>query len=234
MIFPTMLSNASEHFATLFLSLSVGLGCVFFSLPIAIPIGWILAKKSFPAKSLLSTLVLIPVVLPPVVTGYLLLSFFGNEGVFGEWLKLFGVFVPFSRAAAIIAAMIVGLPFFIMGARHAFEGVDSHYEDLAYTFGYSPWQTFFRITLPLALPGIGAGAVLSFARALGEFGATAIFAGSIPGETRTLSLAIYALLDDPDGEIKGRSLVFLSVSLALLTLICYEALNQWQRRRLEV
>jgi molybdate transport system permease protein len=215
------------------LSIQVGLWCAVLGFVPAVFLGWVLARKSFPGKSLLGTLVLAPIVMPPVVTGILLLKFFKNSGPVGRALSAFGVSVPFSLLGVIIAALVVGLPFYVMSARNAFEAVDKRYEEVSYTLGYSPRRTFLKITLPLAIPGILAGALLAFARALGEFGATAVIAGNMEGKTRTLSLAIYTVLESVDGDATMYRLLWISLVLALGALVIYDLMSRWQRRRLE-
>lgn len=216
------------------LSLIIGAWCAALGLPVALPLGWLLARKEFPGKAVVSALCLAPVVMPPVVTGFLILRGLGARSTVGQLLAEIGISVPFSMAGAVLAAFVVGLPFFVMGTRGAFEAVDPRLEDLSRSLGVPPLATFLRVTLPLALPGIAAGALLAFARALGEFGATAIVAGNVEGETRTIALAIYTLLEAPSGEAAIRTLVAWSLALALVTLVGYEALMRWQRRRLEL
>lgn len=215
------------------LSLKVGAWCTVLGLPIAVGLGWILARCQFPGKALLSTVCLTPAVLPPVVTGFILLRTFGVNAPLGELLAAFGLKIPFSLTGAVLAALVVGLPFYILGARTAFEAVDPRLEELAQSLGHSPCRTFVKVTLPLALPGIAGGAVLAFARGLGEFGATAVVAGNMEGKTRTIALAIYSLLESPHGEALIRQLVWLSLAIAFATLLAYEGLIRWQRRRLE-
>ena len=207
------------------LSIQVGLWCVILGLPVALPLGWLLARVHFRGKSVVTTLVMAPVVLPPVVTGFLLLRFFGASGL--------DLPVPFTMAGAVIAAFVVGLPFYVMAARSAFEAVDPRLEEVSKSLGHPPLKTFARVTLPLAAPGIAAGAVLAFARGLGEFGATAVIAGNMEGETRTLALAIYTALESIDGEPQVRALVITSVLIAFATLAAFEGLTRWQRRRLD-
>jgi molybdate transport system permease protein len=216
------------------LSLRVGLWCAALGLPVALSIGWLLARREFPGKSLLSTLCLAPVVLPPVVTGFLILRALGSRSALGSWLQSIGIGVPFTLTGAVIAAFVVGLPFYISGARAAFEAVDPRLEDLAHSLGMPPWRAFLRVTLPLALPGIASGAVLAFARGIGEFGATAIVAGNMEGRTRTIALAIYTLLESPDGDDGITTLVWISLGIAFATLVAFELLTRWQRRRLEL
>lgn len=198
----------------------------------AVAIAWMLARWNFPGKSLLSGLVMAPLVLPPVVTGLVLLRVFGRGTPIGATLAALGLPVTFSLTGAVLSAFVVGFPLYVMTIRTAFEAVDPRYEEVSATFGVSPWQTWRRITLPLATPGIAAGIVLAFARGLGEFGATAIVAGNMEGQTRTVALAVYALLDTPDGESATRILLAASVAMSFAALAGFEALNRWQRRRL--
>ena len=216
------------------ISIKIGVCCVLIGLPIAVPLGWVLARKSFAGKSLLATLCMAPVVLPPVVCGFLLLTWLGGDSFLGRLLSGIGLQVPFTFAGAVLAALVVGLPFYIMGARAAFENVDPQYEDIARTCGKTPWQTFVRVSLPLAMPGISAGALLAFARAFGEFGATVVVAGNLEGETRSIALAVYTLLESPDGMSEIWNLVGVSLGLAFVALMLYEVLMRWQRRRLSI
>lgn len=197
----------------------------------AVALGWLLARHDFPGKTVVSTLVLAPLVMPPVVTGFLLLTLLGRQGPLGSLLASLGIAVPFTLLGATIAALIVGLPLYVLAARGAFEAVDPLYEELSWTLGAPPRQTFLRVSLPLALPGIAAGAVLAFARALGEFGATVVLAGNVEGSTRTIALAVYTLLETPEGRETTWILVGSSVVLSLLALAGFEALNRRQRRR---
>lgn len=216
------------------LSLQVGAACALLGLPPALAIGWLLARRRFPGKALLSAAVLAPMVLPPVVTGLLLLDLLGRRSLVGGAMADLGLPLSFSTAAAVLAALVVGLPLYVWSARAAFEAVDPRYEEVSLTLGVPPRQTFLRVTLPLALPGLAAGAVLAFARGLGEFGATAVLAGNIEGETRTIALAVYTLLEQPDGSGATRPLVVASLVLSVLAMVGYELLVRWQRRRLEV
>ena len=213
------------------LSLLVALTATMLALVPAIALGWVLARKDFVGKSLVSTLVLAPLVIPPVVTGFLLLWLFGAHGPAGRALALLGMQVPFSWVGAVLAAFVVGFPLFVMSVRGAFEGVDARFEDLARSLGAPPRRTFFRVALPLALPGVGAGMVLAFARALGEFGATIVLAGNAEGETRTIALAVYTLLESPGAQRGVWILVGASVALSFLALGGYEILSRRQRAR---
>ncbi len=198
----------------------------------ALFLGWLLARKRFRGKALLSTALLTPLVLPPVVTGYLLLWLFGRNGPFAAPLEAMGLQIAFSQWGAVIAAGVVGFPLLIIMTRNAIESVDSRYEQLAETLGMHPLKAFLKVTLPMALPGVLAGCVLAFARALGEFGATAMLASDVPGETRTLALAVYALYEQPGGAGAAHVLVGISVALCLIALIGYERLTAAQQQRL--
>jgi molybdate transport system permease protein len=215
------------------LSLGVALVALLVSLVPAIAAGWFLARREFLGKSLVSTALLIPMVLPPVVTGYLLLGAFGRNGPLGGLLDAVGLQVAFTRWGAVVAAAVVGFPLLVLSVRLAIESVDPRYEQLAETLGQTPLGAFWRVTLPMALPGLAAGCVLAFARGLGEFGATAILASDVPGETRTLALAVFALYEQPGGEAAARTLVWISIALCLVALIGYERLSRAQRRRIE-
>ena len=216
------------------LSIEVAAASTLLSAPPAIALGWLLARRRFFGKTMVSALVLAPMVLPPVVTGLLLLDVFGRSAPLGKWLADHGMPLSFSLAGAVLAALVVGLPLHVMAARTAFEVVDRRYEEVSRTLGVSRARTFLRVTLPLALPGLAGGAVLAFARALGEFGATVVLAGNDEGKTRTIALAVYSLLDDPKGEAAARALVVASALLSVAALAGYELFNRWQRRRLEL
>jgi molybdate transport system permease protein len=198
----------------------------------ALWLGWILARKDFVGKSVLSTVALIPLVLPPVVTGFILLSLLGTQSPLGSWLAELGVPVPFTLLGATVAALAVGFPLYVISVRNAFQTVDPSYEAVAWSLGVRPRPTFLRVTLPLALPGIAAGAVLAFARALGEFGATVVLAGNVEGSTRTIALAVYTLLESPRGRESIWFLVVASILLSLLALLGFETLSRHQRRRM--
>ncbi len=215
------------------LSLIVGGWCVLVGAPIAILLGWLLARGSFRFKPVVSSVLLVPLVLPPVVTGLLLLDLFGRSSPVGRALAALGVRVPFTLAGAVVAALVMGLPLFVLSARSAFEAVDPRFDELARSLGMRPWRAFFKVTLPLALPGIGAGALLAFARALGEFGATAVLSGNLEGRTRTIAMAVYTLLDASHGGREVRVLVVSSLLISLVALAGFEALVRWQHRRLE-
>jgi molybdate transport system permease protein len=214
------------------LSLLVGLSAVVLGLAPAIGVGWVLARKHFRGKTLVSMVFLAPLVVPPVVTGFLLLELMGRNATLGALFAALGIPVSFSLFGAVIAALVVGFPLYVVAVRGAFEAVDHRYEELSWTLGVPRAPTFRRVSLPLAMPGIAAGALLAFARALGEFGATVVLAGNVEGETRTIALAVYSLLESPSGRGGTWTLVIASLLLSFGALVGYEALSRRQRRRL--
>ncbi len=216
------------------LSLVVGLAAAALGLLPATAAAWLLARGHFRGKSIVSALVLTPLVVPPVITGLLLLELFGRASPVGGALAAVGLPVPFTLLGAVLAALIVGFPVYVMAIRGALESVDPRYEEVSLSLGVPPARTAWRVTLPLAFPGIVAGVVLAFARGLGEFGATAVVAGNMEGRTRTIALAVYALLDAPGDDPRVWQLVVASVALSVAALVGYEALGRWQRRRLEL
>ena len=210
------------------LSLRVSVVATAVALPFGIAIGWLLARKDFWGKALVDGIVYLPLVLPPVVTGYLLLISFGRRAPVGAFLAdHFGIVFSFRWTGAALACGIMGFPLMVRPIRLALEAVDRRLEDAAATLGAGRLLVFATITLPLALPGIIAGAVMCFARALGEFGATITFVSNIPGETQTISAAIYTLLQAPDGEGPAGRLVLLAIVLALAALL----ISEWFARR---
>ena len=223
-----------DPYSAIQLSVIVGLLCVLAGFPVALILGWILARRNFKGKSILTLIIFAPLSLPPVVTGLLLLNILGREAVIGKFFLSVGLPLTFSLTGAVIASFVVGLPLYVMMIRSAFEAVDKRYEEVAFTLGLSPIKIFFKITLPLAIPGILAGAVLAFARAMGEFGATSIISGNIEGETRTISLALYSLLDSTKGMDAGRTLILFSLALSFISLIAYEYLINLHKKRLEL
>jgi molybdate transport system permease protein len=223
-----------DTYSAIKLSVIVGMTCIIAGFPFAVFFGWLLARKNFIGKSIVSLFIFLPLSLPPVVTGLLLLQYLGRESLLGRFFLSMGIPLTFSLTAAVIAAFVTGFPLYVMMIRSAFEAVDKRYEEVAQTLGLSSFQIFLKITLPLALPGVLAGAVLNFARAMGEFGATSIIAGNIEGETRTISLALYAMLESPDGMDSGRNLVLISIAISFLSLVCYELLLRWHRKKLEI
>jgi len=215
------------------LSLKVSGLAVLFCLPVGLATAWVLARCSFPGKSLLNGIVHLPLVVPPVVIGYLLLVTFGRNGVIGRWLwEIFGVSLAFTWQGAAVAAGVMAFPLMVRAIRLSVEGVDRGLEDAARTLGAPRWWVFVSITLPLVMPGILTGIILAFARSLGEFGATITFVSNIPGETRTLPLALYSLTQVPDGETGAMRLVIIAISLALVALIASEVLARRVARRI--
>jgi molybdate transport system permease protein len=210
------------------LSLKVGFWSTLFSLPVGFALAYLLARRDFPLKSLVNAVVYMPLVLPPVVTGMLLLLFFGTRGPGGRFLEeVFGITIAFRWTGAALAAAIMGLPLMVRAMRLSIEAVDRRLELAARTLGASRWRAFFTITLPLSLPGIIAGAVLSFAKSFGEFGATITFVSNIPGETQTLPIAIYSFLQSPTGEGPAIRLAILSVVVSMIAIVGAE----WLERR---
>jgi len=215
------------------LSLKVSTLAVICSLPLGILMAWILVRCDFPGKALLDSVIHLPLVLPPVVVGYLLLVAMGRRGFIGEWLyQWFGFSFAFSWRGAALASAVVAFPLMVRAIRLALEAVDTRLEQAARTLGAGRWRVFFTITLPLTLPGIIVGTVLGFARSLGEFGATITFVSNIPGETRTLPLAMYTLIETPGAEGAAARLCVIAVVLALASLLVSEWLARWGRKRL--
>jgi molybdate transport system permease protein len=215
----------AESWEIVLLSLKVGAVAVAATMPFAFLIAWLLARGRFPGKVLLDGIVHLPLVLPPVVTGWLLLLAFGTQGpagrFFAEWL---GITFMFRWTGAALAAAVMALPLMVRAIRLSIEAVDRRLESAARTLGARPARVFFTITLPLSIPGLLAGAVLGFARSIGEFGATITFVSNIPGETRTLPLAIYGALQVPGGEAEVMRLAIISAVLSLAALIVSELL----------
>lgn len=215
------------------LSLKVSTVAVIISLPFGIFMAWLLVRVRFPGKSLLDSIIHLPLVLPPVVVGYLLLISMGRRGFIGEWLyDWFGFSFTFSWRGAALASAVVAFPLMVRAIRLALEAVDQRMEQAARTLGASPIRVFFTITLPLSMPGIIAGIVLAFARSLGEFGATITFVSNIPGETRTIPLAMYTLIETPGAEMDAARLCVIAIILALVSLMASEWLTRWGRKRL--
>ena len=207
------------------LSLWVSGWSVAASLPLGILAAWVLARLRFPGKNLLDGLFHLPLVLPPVVTGYLLLVLLGRNGLIGSLLnKYLGVVVAFNWKGAVLAAAVMSFPLLVRAVRLSLEGVDPGLEAAARTLGAGPLRVFFTVTLPLMVPGIITGTILAFARSLGEFGATITFVSNIPGQTQTLPLALYTLTQVPDGEAGAMRLCVLSIVVAMTALLCSEVL----------
>jgi molybdate transport system permease protein len=209
------------------LTLRIAMVATLVATPLGIAVAWLLSRKNFPGKILLEALVHLPLVLPPVVTGYLLLLTFGRHGAVGEFLAEFGIVLAFRWTGAALACGLMGFPLLVRPMRISFEAIDLRLEQAATTLGASPLNVFASVTFPLALPGIIAGMVLCFAKALGEFGATITFVSNIPGETQTISSAIYALIQTPNGDFAALQLIAISLLIAFAALIA----SEWFARR---
>lgn len=222
-----------EAMTALGLSLRVSLVATLLALPLAVATAYVLARWRFRGKSLVNALVHLPLVLPPVVTGYILLLVFGRQGPAGQLLhELFGITLAFRWTGAALAAAIMGFPLMVRAIRLAIEAVDPRLEEAAETLGAGRWAVFGTITLPLIAPGILAGAVLGFAKAMGEFGATITFVANIPGQTQTLPSAIYAFLQIPGAENEVYTLVLLSLAVALAAVVISDHLAARVARRI--
>lgn len=209
----------------LLLSLKVAAVAVVCSLPFGLLVAWILARRRFPGRTILDAVVHLPLILPPVVVGYLLLLLLGRNGVVGAWLyEVFGITIAFTWMGAAIASAVMGFPLMVRAMRLSLEGVDRGLESAARTLGAGPVRVFATVTLPLILPGVLSGTILAFARSLGEFGATIAFVSNIPGETRTLPLALFTAIQSAGGDAVAARLVVISVVLALVTLVASEVL----------
>ena len=217
-----MIGLSPEELQIIGLSLKVAATATLFSLPPGVALAYLLSRGDFPGKALLSGLTHLPLILPPVVTGYVLLLLFGRSGVLGRWLETLGIVFAFDWTGAALAAAIMGFPLMVRAIQLSFDMVDPRIERAAETLGARPSIRFLTVTLPLALPGVAAGTVLAFAKALGEFGATITFVASIPGETRTLPLAIYSLTQAPGGEAAALRLVLISVGVSITALLVSE------------
>lgn len=223
----------SSEITILLLSLKVALFCVALILVPAIAVGWLLARKSFLGKSLLDSLVHLPLVLPPVVPGFLLLLLLGNQGLIGKYLHQYiGISLAFTWMGAVVASAVMAFPLMVRSIRLAFTQVDKGLEIAAQSLGAHPLRVFFTITLPLSMTGIITGVILAFSRSMGEFGATITFVGNIENETRTLPLAIYSYTQVPDGDLPALRLVILSVVLALGALMISDRLERKANRQI--
>lgn len=221
------------EYQALMLSLKVGAYAVVWLIPLGVALAWLLSRKEFIGKSILDSLIHLPLVLPPVVIGYLLLISLGRQGVLGSWLfDHFGLVFSFNWKGAVIACIVVALPLMVRSVRLSLDNVDPKLEHAASTLGASPLKVFLTITLPLTIPGIITGTMLSFARSLGEFGATISFVSNIPGETQTIPLAMYNFIETPGAEMEAARLCIISIVLALSTLMISEWLNRKAASRL--
>jgi molybdate transport system permease protein len=223
-----ILDLTPDEWVAVRLSLRIAIVATLIALPFGLTAAWVLARKDFWGKALLDGIVHLPLVLPPVVTGYLLLLSFGRKGPIGGFLAdTFGIVFSFRWTGAALACGIMGFPLLVRAIRLSFEAIDRRLEDAASTLGASRGWTFLTVTLPLALPGIIAGMLLCFAKALGEFGATITFVSNIPGETQTISAAIYTFLQVPGGDAAAGRLVVIAIIIALAALVA----SEWLARR---
>src|SRR5438874_11761293 len=223
-----MLELSPDEWVAVHLSLRIALVATAVALPFGLALAWLLARKQFWGKALLDRLVHMPLVLPPVVTGYLLLVSFGRQGPIGAFLAdRFGIVFSFRWTGAALACGVMGFPLMVRPIRLAIEAIDRRLEDAAATLGANRLLVFITITLPLALPGLIAGFVLCFAKALGEFGATITFVANIPGETQTISAAIYTFTQSPGGDAAAGRLVLVAIAIALAALV----VSEWLARR---
>jgi molybdate transport system permease protein len=221
-----MLHITPDDWEAIRLSLKVGLWSVAGSLPPGFLLAYAFSRFRFPGKAILTAVVHLPLVLPPVVTGFALLVLFGNRGPLGHLLASMGMSIAFRWTGAAVAAAVMGLPLMVRAMRLSLDAVDRRLETAAMTLGASRRRAFFTITLPLSMPGVIAGAILSFAKSFGEFGATITFVSNIPGETRTVPIAIYSLLQAPGGEAPALQLTLVSVVVSLTAVLGAEALER--------
>ena len=228
-----MFELSPADWTAILLSVRVATVATLIATPLGIAVAWLLARRNFWGKSVLDALIYLPLVLPPVVTGYLLLLTFGRKGLVGGWLAdNLGIVFAFRWTGAALACGVMAFPLLVRPIRLSIEAVDRKLEQAASTLGAAPWRVFLTVTLPLALPGIVAGMVLGFAKAIGEFGATITFVSNIPGETQTISAAIYSLTQTPDGDAAALRLVAVSIAIAMAALIASEILARRATSRL--
>lgn len=224
-------SFTSQELNAIFLSLKIASVAILFALPFAIAVAWLLARKNFWGKNLLNGIIHLPLVLPPVVIGYLLLVLMAKKGAIGQLLwQSFGFSFSFSWRGAVLASMVMAFPLMVRAIRLSFESIDPKLEQAARTLGASPLKVFFTLNLPLSFVGIVSGAVLGFARSLGEFGATITFVSNIPNETQTIPAALYTFIETPDGELAAARLCLVAIVISLIALFCSEWLAQKQQK----
>jgi molybdate transport system permease protein len=223
-----VLDISPTEWTAILLSIRIAVIATLISTPIGIGVAWLLARRDFWGKPIVDAVIYLPLVLPPVVTGYLLLLTFGKRGLVGAWLaEHLGIVFAFRWTGAALACGVMSFPLLVRPIRLSIEAVDRRLEQASSTLGASPWKVFLTVTLPLAMPGVLAGMVLGFAKAIGEFGATITFVSNIPGETQTISSAIYSLIQTPDGDAAASRLVLISIGIAVLALIA----SEWFARR---
>ena len=236
-LYPRQQPNLSMFFFSqpelnaIYLSLKVATIAILFALPVAIFIAWILSRKQFWGKQLLNGIVHLPLVLPPVVIGYLLLIMMAKRGAIGQYLwEWFGFSFSFSWRGAVLASAVMAFPLMVRSIKQAFDAIDPKLEQAARTLGASPLKVFFTLNLPLSFSGIIAGAVLGFARSLGEFGATITFVSNIPNQTQTIPAALFTFIETPDGELAAARLCAVAIVISLITLSASEWLAERQKR----
>ena len=230
-----MLGFSPDEWTAILLSLRVATVGTLVGLPLALFLAFVLARWRFPGKVILDGILHLPLVMPPVVTGYFLLLTFGRQGAVGKALyETLGITFSFRWTGAALACGVMGFPLMLRAIRLSFEAIDRRLETAASTLGANPWWTFLLITMPMALPGVLAGAVLCFAKALGEFGATITFVSNIPGETQTIPSAIYTYTQVPGGESQALRLAGVSIAIAMVALIVSEILNRRIQKRIAV
>jgi molybdate transport system permease protein len=222
-----------EDLTAVLLSLKVALAATLFGLPIALATAVAQARGRFAARVVLDALVTLPLVLPPVATGYVLLLLLGRRGAMGAWLEKAGIVLAFDWTGAALAAGVMAFPLMVRPMRLAIEAIDREVDEVARTLGAGALIRFFRVTLPLAAPGVAAGAILGFAKALGEFGATITFVAAIPGETLTLPSAIYGATQSPGGEARAAVLCLVATAIAIAAVLVSDAVGRWAGRTSE-
>jgi molybdate transport system permease protein len=228
-----MLEITAAEWTAIMLSIRIAVVATLVATPLGIAVAWLLARRDFWGKSVADAIIHLPLVLPPVVTGYLLLLTFGRRGLVGAWLAdHLGIVFAFRWTGAALACGIMSFPLLVRPIRLSIEAVDRRLEQAASTLGAAPWRVFWTVTLPLALPGVLAGMVLGFAKAIGEFGATITFVSNIPGETQTISSAIYTLTQVPNGDAAALRLVGISIVIAMAALIASEVFARRATKRL--
>lgn len=226
-----MLNFTPQELNAIFLSLKIASIAVILALPLAIWVAWILSRKQFWGKSILNGIVHLPLVLPPVVIGYLLLISMAKRGIIGQYLwDWFEFSFSFSWKGAVLASMVMAFPLMVRSIRLALDAVDPKLEQAARTLGASPLKVFFTLNLPLSFSGIIAGTVLGFARSLGEFGATITFVSNIPNQTQTIPAALFTFIETPDGEMAATRLCLVAIAISLMALFCSEWLAEKQKR----
>ncbi|QHB17553.1 molybdate ABC transporter permease subunit [Mannheimia pernigra] len=226
-----MFDFTPQELNAIVISLKVASIAVMLAMPLAVWVAWLLSRKQFWGKNLLNGIVHLPLVLPPVVIGYLLLISMAKRGVIGQYLwEWFNVSFSFSWKGAVLASMVMAFPLMVRSIRLAFDSVDPKLEQAARTLGATPLNVFFTLTLPLSFSGIVAGTVLGFARSLGEFGATITFVSNIPNQTQTIPAALFTFIETPDGEMAAARLCMVAIVISLIALFCSEWLAERQKR----